>query len=398
MKKVKNSVNKILADVKNNGDKSVISYTKKFDGITITTRTIEISRRDITKSWQRCPQQVKRSLSVAKKNIQTFHKRQLPTNWKQKSKNGVTLGQLFIPLEKIGIYVPGGSAPLVSTVLMTAVPAKAAGVKDIIMVSPPPINPFILAAAYLAGVTKVYQVGGAQAIAALAYGTKSIPKVDKIVGPGNVYVTCAKRMVYGDTAIDMPAGPSEILILADNSADIKFIAADLLSQLEHDPLSLATLVTTSASVAKAVRPEIKRQLKELNRKSIILKSMKKGLKIIKVPNIAKSIEIINNLAPEHLELMINKPQRIIAKIKNAGIIMIGNYTPVALSDFMAGTNHVLPTGGTARSFAGLNIWDFLKPVATIKYSKKALQNAKPYLKTFAEIEGLSAHGKSITYR
>lgn len=369
-------VRKILRDVRANGDRALISYTAKFDGVRLSPKSLKIPKSKLKKAWQNTPERIKKTLLKAKENIEKFHSAQLPFQWEIEPQEGVTLGQLYRPIERIGVYVPGGRAPLVSTVLMTVVPAKVSGAKEIILTTPPPINKYILSAAFLVGVDCLYQVGGAQAIAAMAYGTKTIPKVDKIVGPGNIYVTTAKRLVFGDVDIDMLAGPSEILIIADRTANQRFIIPDLLSQLEHDPLSKATLITTDN----------------------VKISNKKGLKIIKVPNIDKAIEICNKIAPEHLELMVKNPERLIPKIKNAGIILIGPYTPVSVSDYIAGTNHVLPTGGTARNFSGLNVWNFLKPVSTVKFSKSALYKVKSYIKTFSEIEGLDAHYKSVEVR
>lgn len=348
---------KIVKDVKSRGDRAVIEYTARFDGIKLTPKKLKVGTK---KAWLDTPLKIRKALQIAKRNIEKYHTAQMPFQWEIEPEEGVRLGQLYRPIEKVGVYIPAGRAPLVSTVLMTVVPAKVAGVKEIILVTPPPANRYILAAAYLAGVKSVYQVGGAQAIAALAYGTKTIPKVDKIVGPGNIYVTKAKKLVFGDVNIDMLAGPSEILIIADKTADKDFIRFDLLSQLEHDPLSKARVIT--------------------------------------VKNIDKAIERCNKIAPEHVELMVKNPEKIIPKIKNAGVILIGPYTPVAVSDFIAGTNHVLPTGGTARGFGGLCVWNFLKPVSTVKYTKEALYKIKPYIKTFSEIEGLPAHWKSVEAR
>lgn len=385
-------VKKIISDVKKNGDKAIIKYTSTFDKITLSNKQFKIPEKQLKKAWDTTPTDIRKALVTAKTNIEIFHSAQMPINWRIEPQTGIKLGQIYRPIERIGVYVPGGRAPLVSTVLMTVIPAKVAGVKEIILTTPPPVNKYILAAAYLAGATSVYKIGGAQAIAALAYGTKTIPKVDKIFGPGNIYVTTAKRLVFGDVNIDLPAGPSEILIIADNTADPRFVALDLLSQLEHDPLSKATVITTkTAGIASAIRTE----LKGLKRKNII---SKKGLKIIKVSNIDKAIELSNKIAPEHLEIMVKNPDRIIPKIKNAGIILIGHYTPVPISDFIAGTNHVLPTAGAAKSFSGLTIRDFLKTINTAEYSKNALYRAKPYIKTFAEIEKLDAHGKAVEVR
>lgn len=385
-------VKKIISDIKKNGDKAIIRYTFNFDKITLSSKQFKIPENQLKKAWETTPAYIREALVTAKTNIEIFHSAQMPLNWQIEPQEGIKLGQIFRPIERIGVYVPGGRAPLVSTVLMTVIPAKVAGVKEIILTTPPPVNKYIIAAAYLAGATSVYKIGGAQAIAALAYGTKTIPKVDKIFGPGNIYVTTAKKLVFGDVSIDMPAGPSEILIIADNTADPRFIALDLLSQLEHDPLSKATVIGTKTT---GISSAIDKELKSLKRKNVI---SKKGLKIIKVSSIDKAIELSNKIAPEHLEIMVKNPDRIIPKIKNAGIILIGPYTPVPISDFIAGTNHVLPTAGAAKSFSGLTIGDFLKTINTAEYSKNALYRAKPYIRTFAEIEKLDAHGKSVECR
>jgi histidinol dehydrogenase len=389
---IEKTVKNILSDVQKNGDKALIKYTAKFDRVRLSPRNLKVPNSELKNAWDSTPPHIKEALITAKNNIEMFHSAQMPEQWEIEPQYGVKLGQIFRPIEKVGIYVPGGRAPLVSTVLMTAIPAKIAGVKEIILTTPPPVDKYILSACYLAGVTSVYKIGGAQAIGAMAYGTKTIPKVLKIVGPGNVFVTTAKKLVFGDVDMDMPAGPSEILIIADNTANPKFIALDLLSQLEHDPMSKATLVATKT---KGILDEINKELKNLERKNII---SKKGLKIIKVPNLDKAVEICNNIAPEHLELMVENPEKLIPKIQNAGIILIGQYTPVALSDFLAGTNHVLPTGYAAKSFSGLNVRSFLKTIPIAKYSKNALYRGKQHIQTFAKIEGLSAHGKSVECR
>lgn len=389
---IEKSVKTILDEIKAKGDIAVSKYTLKFDKKKLSPKHFKIPASALKKAWAKTPQNIKDALITAKTNIEIFHSAQMPINWHIKPQDGTLLGQIFRPIERIGVYIPGGTAPLVSTVLMTVIPAKVAGVKEIILTTPPFANNYILAAAYIAGATSVYQIGGAQAIGALTYGTKTIPKVDKIVGPGNIYVTTAKKMVFGEVNIDMPAGPSEISIIADNTAEPDFIALDLLSQLEHDPLSKATLITTQA---KNIKYCIEKQIKTLKRKNII---SKQALKIIKVSGLEQAVRICNNIAPEHLELIVKNPEKLIPKIKNAGIILIGPYTPVALSDFLAGTNHVLPTGGAAKSFSGLNTRDFLKTISILKYNKNALCKIKPFVKLFSEIEKLDAHGKSVEIR
>lgn len=392
------SVAGILRDVEKKGDTAVLKYTKKFDKINLSKKTIKIVYARIKSAWEEIPKEAKRAIDASIENIEKFHNNQMPFQWEIKADNNITLGQIYRPINRIGLYIPGGSAPLVSTVIMTAIPARTAGVKEIVLVTPPLANKFILAAAYRTGINEIYQIGGAQAIGALAYGTKTIPKVDKIFGPGNIYVTLAKKLVYGTVNIDLLAGPSEVLIIADNSAKKEYVASDLLSQLEHDPLSKAVLVTTSEKLYREIAFEINKQMKLLPRKDIIKKAIKKGLLIINVSDLSTAFNISNEIAPEHLELMIKNPSGALKSIINAGVILLGQYTPVAVSDFLAGTNHVLPTGGTAKGFAGLSIWDFLKPIGTVRYSAEGLAKARPHIKTFSEKEGLFAHAKSIEMR
>jgi len=397
-KKIEKQTARILQRVRSAGNKAVLDYTARFDGVKLKERSLKIPNPILRSIWNKTPFKIKKAINASIRNIQKFHSRQMPHTWKLKPQAGTSLGQFYQPLERIGIYIPGGTAPLISTVLMTTVPAKIAGVKEIIITTPPKPNRYILSAAYKAGADKVYQIGGAQAVAAMAYGTETIPKVDKIIGPGNIYVTCAKKLVFGEVGIDLLAGPSEILIIADKTANPEHITADLLSQLEHDPLSKAVLITDSSEIYNRTPIEIRRQIKNLKRRQIVNKASEKGLLVIKAPNLISAAEIANEIAPEHLELIIKNPESIIKKIKNAGIILIGRYTPPAVSDFLAGTNHVLPTSGTARSFSGLSVWDFLKPIGTVQYTREALKKAAPYINTFAEIEGLDGHAKSVKIR
>jgi histidinol dehydrogenase len=385
-------VKSIIGDVRKNGDRAIIKYTNKFDKFDLTSLDIEVPQSSLKEAWDNTSKEIRAALSKAKNNITLFHSKQIPKAWRFNPEKGVSLGQIFIPIENAGLYVPGGTAPLVSSVLMTAIPAKVAGVKNIFLTTPPPVNQHILAAAYLCGVSKVYRVGGAQAIAALAYGTETIQKADIIVGPGNIFVTAAKKLVYGDVNIDMLAGPSEIAVIADKSANPRHIALDLLSQLEHGISSSAVLIAIGEI---DIKEAINKELRFLGRKNFISLN---NLKVIQANSFEAAIDIVNDIAPEHLELMVKNPRKLIPKIKNAGIVLAGNYTPVALSDFLAGTNHVLPTGRTAKSFAGLTTWNFLKPVSVIEYSKEAINTAKKNIKIFSEIEGLDAHGKSVEVR
>jgi len=396
------TVRKIVNEVKENGDSAVFKFTKQFDNVEIDANTIKVSQSEIDKAYEKIDNRLLKIIRRAKANIEKFHSKQLEKSWFNTEDNGVVLGQIYSPIEKAGIYVPGGTAPLPSSVLMCAIPAKVAGVKSIIMVTPPQkdgsVNEAILVAAKEAGVDEIYKVGGAQAIAALAFGTESVPKVDKIVGPGNIYVALAKKMVYGYCDIDMIAGPSEILVLADDSANPEFVAADLLSQAEHDKLASSILVTTSRSLADAVKNEIIRQVSGLSRKDIIAKSLENYGAIIVTGSIDEAVETANALAPEHLELCVEEPFGMLGRIKNAGAIFLGNYSSEPLGDYFAGPNHVLPTGGTARFFSPLSVSEFTKKSSVIYYTKSALLNVKEDAASFADAEGLSAHANAIRIR
>ena len=345
---------------------------------------------------------IKNALEKAITNIEYFHKKQIRQSWVSTEENGVIMGQKISALEKVGVYVPGGSAAYPSSVLMNVVPAKLAGVKKIVMVTPPKkdgcIDPNILVAAKLAGVTEIYKVGGAQAIAALAYGTDTIPKVDKIVGPGNIYVALAKRVCYGKVDIDMIAGPSEITIVCDEKANARFLAADLMSQAEHDKLASSVLITTSKTLAEEVNKQINKQIQNLNRKEIIEASLKNYGGILVVKSLEEAIDMANTIAPEHLELMIENPIAYLGKVKNAGSIFLGQYSPEPLGDYMAGPNHVLPTNGTARFFSPLSVDDFIKKSSYIYYTEDALRELSEDIMTLAKAEGLDAHGNSIKVR
>lgn len=390
----------IIQNVKENGDSALKEYTKKFDKAEI--ETIKVSEEEITAAYKKVDPKLLETIKKSKQNIWSFHEKQLQNSWINPKEDGTMLGQLVRPLEKVGLYVPGGTAPLISSVLMTAVPAKVAGVEKLIMCTPPSkdgsINPAILVAAREAGVDEVYRAGGAQAVAAMAYGTETIFSVDKICGPGNVYVATAKRLVFGDCDIDMFAGPSEILVIADSSAVPEYVAADLLSQAEHDMLASSVLVTDDVSLLDTVKTEIEKQLLKLKRNEITEKSLKNFGFGILVDNIEEAIEVSNNIAPEHLELCVKEPMSILGMIKNAGAIFVGNYSPEPLGDYMAGPSHVLPTSGTARFSSPVNVDQFIKKTSLIYYNKQSLETTSDDIVRFAEAELLDAHANAIKVR
>jgi histidinol dehydrogenase len=394
------TVQKIINEVKLNKDKAVTQFTKQFDGANL--EQLEISQETINISYEKVSKKIISSLEKAAENIRDFHERQVQQSWLTTKDDGVILGQRIRGLARVGIYVPGGKASYPSSVLMNAIPAKVAGVKEIIMVTPPgkdgKVNDNILAAAKIAGVDRVFAVGGAQAIAALAFGTESIPKVDKIVGPGNIYVATAKRLVFGAVDIDMIAGPSEILIIADETATPAFIAADLMSQAEHDVMASSILVTTSKDVAEQTLIEIEKQIKALSRSEIIKQSFDDFGAIVLCESIENAVNIANEIAPEHLELMVQNPMEWLNSIDNAGSIFLGHYAPEPLGDYFAGPNHVLPTSGTARFFSPLSVDSFIKKSSFIYYTEKALAKQKDDIITLAECEGLTAHANSIKVR
>ncbi len=399
-KQVDAIVAEILENVRTRGDEAVREYTQKFDGH--APDNMEISQKEIAHMATLCDPDFVDALERAAENIRSFHSKQKQQSWLDTQANGVILGQRVRGLEKVGIYVPGGTAAYPSSVLMNAIPAKIAGVKDIVMVTPPgkdgKPNPDIMAAAYVAGVDRVFLVGGAQAAAALAYGTESIPKVDKIVGPGNIFVATAKKHLYGIVDIDMIAGPSEILIVADETADPKFLAADLMSQAEHDVLASAILLTTSETIATQTIAEIERQVQNLERKDIINRSLDDFGAVIVCETMDEAVEFANDLAPEHLELCAANPLEYIGRLDNAGSLFLGNYAPEPLGDYYAGPNHVLPTSGTARFFSPLSVDSFVKKSSFIYYTEDALKAAKNDIVILAETEGLTAHANSIKVR
>ncbi len=382
-RKIVNKVSRIIDDIKREGDNALIRYTRKFDKVKLKPKQLKVSGSEVNGAYQDVDPAFVNNLKVVIENVTKFYKRQLKKSWRTKDKEGVILGEAIKPIESVGIYIPSGTAPLISTVYMTVLPAKVAGVERIILVSPPnkyqTINGYILAVANLLGVKEIYKAGGAQAIAALAFGTRTIPKVDKIVGPGNQYVTEAKRQVFGYVDIDMLAGPSEVVIIASRDADPKLVAADMAAQSEHIG-GLSILVTTSKSMVKV--------MKEFSGKGYI----------IKVKNLDEAIDIANRIAPEHLQLMVRNPGKILKKIKNAGAIFLGQYSPAAIGDYIAGPSHVLPTGGTARFFSGLGIRDFLKGSHVISYSKRALENTIKDVERIAALEGLPKHIESVKER
>lgn len=395
-------VEEIVANVRRNGDKAVLEYTAMFDKVQLTLGKLRVTEKEIKEAYTKVDPKLVEVIKRSRDNIWNFHEKQKEKSWFSTEKEGVIVGQLYRPLEVVGVYVPGGTAAYPSSVLMCAVPAKVAGVSKIVMTTPPgkdeKINPAILVAANEAGVDEIYKVGGAQAVAALAFGTETIPKVDKIVGPGNIYVAMAKRTVYGYCDIDMIAGPSEIMVVADETANPVFVAADLLSQAEHDILASSILVTTSEDIAKEVQRELEAQLAVLERKEIAGKSIADYGAIIIVESLKDAATVVNRIAPEHLELCVKDPFAALGDIKNAGAIFLGNYSTEPFGDYFAGPNHVLPTSGTARFFSPLNLSDFMKKSSIISYTRDALQKVKDDVILFAESEGLGAHANAIRVR
>lgn len=399
-KDVTETVSEIINNVMMNGDKAVREYTIKFDGK--APDAFEVPKEELTALTADCDPEFIATLKKAADNIRNFHERQKQQSWLTTKDNGVIMGQRIRGLKRVGLYVPGGTAAYPSSVLMNAIPAKIAGVSELIMVTPPgkdgKPNPDIMAASAIAGVDRVFLMGGAQAVAALAYGTESVPKVDKIVGPGNIFVATAKKLLYGTVDIDMIAGPSEILVLADESANPKFLAADLMSQAEHDKLASAILITTSDKLAEDTTKEIYRQVEELSRKDIIEYSLDNYGVIIVCDTMERAIELANELAPEHLEVCCENPMEYVGKLDNAGSVFLGNYSPEPLGDYFAGPNHVLPTSGTARFFSPLSVDTFVKKSSFIYYTENALQNDSDDIIRFANTEGLTAHANSIIVR
>jgi len=395
-------VEKIVNDVRTQGDEAVFRYTEAFDGIALSADTLEVTEEEFATALAQVDEKVLVAIRKAIANVTSFHKEQLPKSWLTYREHGSMLGQSCIPLERVGIYVPGGTAAYPSSVIMNAVPAVVAGVKEIIMVVPPAkdgtVNPYVLTAAREAGVTKIFKVGGAQAVGALAFGTTLIPKVDKITGPGNIFVTLAKKAVYGHCGIDMLAGPSEILIVADQTADPCYIAADMLSQAEHDVLASSIVVTNSKELASQVVAEVETQLAKLPRKDIAKAALERNGLVIVVEDIMQAMELANLSAPEHLEILTEQPFAMLPYVRNAGAVFLGPYSPEPLGDYLAGPNHILPTGGTARFYSVLNVDTFMKKTSIISYTKAALAAVSSDIITLAESEGLAAHANAIRVR
>ncbi|MEE8209605.1 MAG: histidinol dehydrogenase [bacterium] len=399
--KVLKTVERILADVQKQGDKALVRYTERFDGLKLSQKELRVAPSAFKEARRKVGRSTLRTLEVAAERIEAYHRRQVENGWFYQEGEEISLGLVVRPLRRVGLYVPGGKAAYPSTVLMSAIPARVAGVEELAMCVPSKTkrpNPVVLAAAQVAGIEEVYRVGGAQAIAALAYGTETVSRVDKIVGPGNVYVAAAKRAVFGVVDIDMLAGPSEIVVVADESADAAFVAADLLSQLEHDELAVAVLMTPSETLAREVQREVATQKRRLKRKRIINAALKGLSAIFVVEDLRAATEAVNAVAPEHLELAVEEPLELLPLIENAGAVFLGHYTPEAVGDYLAGPSHVLPTSGTARFASPLGVYDFLKRSSVISTSREALKKlAKPTI-TLAELEGLDAHAEAVRRR
>ncbi|HLE41589.1 MAG TPA: histidinol dehydrogenase [Nitrospirota bacterium] len=395
------AVKNVVERVRKQGDPAVLEFTEKFDRASLALKDIRVTPEEIRDAYTKVDQKKVDALKLAAQNIRHFHEKQKMSSWVSQEADGVILGQLARPIRSVGIYVPGGKACYPSSVLMNVIPAMVAGVEQLVMCSPAPggnLNPYILVAADIAGVKEIYKIGGAQAIAAMAYGTATIPRVDKIVGPGNIYVATAKRYVFGQVDIDMIAGPSEILIIADETADASFVASDLLSQAEHDELASSILITTSHGLAVKVDAEIERQLANLARKEIARKAIDRFGVIVLVESMQEAAEVSNSIAPEHLELAVEKPFELLSLIKNAGAIFLGHFTPESVGDYIAGPNHVLPTGGTARFFSPLSTDSFMKKSSLIFYTKEGLDKVGEAVMQIADVEGLDAHGNTIRVR
>ncbi|MFX1442729.1 MAG: histidinol dehydrogenase [Promethearchaeota archaeon] len=399
---IKEEVLYIINEVKRNGDKAIISFTKKYDKVEINQSEIRVTEKEITDAYEKIDKKLLEALRYAKKNLIKFHKAQLREDWKIEIEKGINAGQIYRPLESIGIYIPGGRAIYPSTVLMAATPAYVAGVKTIILCTPPQkdknVAPEIIVAAKEFGIDKIFKVGGAQAISAMAYGTETIPKVPKVIGPGNKWVNAAKQLLSNDIAIDNPAGPSEILIIADENANFKYVILDLLSQLEHDPDNIGIIITNSEELIKKIEDNLEYYLNQSIRKDIIKHALKNNSLVIKAKNLEECCKLSNLIAPEHLEILVYNPRRLLPDIRNAGAIFIGPHTPVPLGDYSAGTNHVLPTGGKATQYSGLNVYDFLKIIEILECDKEGLKKLSNSASTIAEFEGFFAHKKSIEER
>lgn len=396
------TVEEIISNVRAEGDKAILKYTEKFDKVELDAASMKVSQQELKAAYEKIDPKLLDVIRKAKINIEAFHQKQKENSWFSTGDDGILLGQLYRPLEVVGIYVPGGTAVLTSSVLMNALPAKVAGVERVIMATPPrrdgSIDPSVLVAAQEAGVDEIYKMGGAQAIAAMAFGTETVQRADKLFGPGNIYVATAKRLVFGYCDIDMFAGPSEITVVADDTANPAYVAADLLSQAEHDMLAASILVTPSEKLALDVVKEIEKQYPQLSRKSILDRSLADYSAAVIVNNLEEAMDIVNRIAPEHLELCIEEPFSKLSYVKNAGAIFLGHWSPEPLGDYFAGPNHVLPTGGTARFFSPLNVADYVKKSSVISYTKKALEKVGEDVVLFAKSEGLDAHANAISVR
>ena len=396
------AIRKIIMGVRKNGDEALLRYTEKFDNVRLTRSKLKVAKREIKEANKKLERRHINALKKAAMNITHFHKKQTKDMWSLETAKGVTVGQVTRPLSSVGVYAPGGKASYPSSVLMCAIPAQVAGVKKIVVCSPPGesgnVDPALLVAADIAGVTEIYRVGGAQAIAAMAYGTETVPKVDKIVGPGNVFVTAAKLEVSKDVAIDVPAGPSEVLIITDETANASFTASDLLAQAEHDPQAWAILLTTSKDTALAVKEEVYKQMGSLSRIETVKASIQRGGLIVIVKNMEEAVDYANLIAPEHLQIQTKTPRKVFSKIQNAGAAFLGNYSPVAFGDYSAGLNHVLPTGGYAKVYSGLSTRDFVKTINFMQCSRQGYLNLKRTTVTLAKLEGFDGHARSVSIR
>lgn len=402
LEEIEARVAEIASRVRADGDHAVFEFSRKFDGAEIGPQNFRVTGEEIEAAYREVGREYIPALQAAISNIRFFHQKQMKNSWMEPDESGNILGQLYRPLQRVGIYVPGGTATYPSSVLMSGIPASVAGVEEIAMVSPPDasgrINPYTLVAAAEIGIDEIYKMGGAQAVFALAWGTQTVPRVDKITGPGNIYVTLAKKMVYGDVDIDMLAGPSEVLIIADNKANPAYLAADLMSQAEHDVLARPVLVTYDAQLADLVEDEIRRQLLSLSRRAIIEKSLKDYGAFILVRDLKEACWVANKIAPEHLELMVEHPFEWLGYIKNAGAVFMGAYTPEPVGDYYAGPNHILPTGGTARFYSPVTVDTFMKKTSVLFYTREGLAAARQDIINLAEVEGLTAHANSVRIR
>jgi len=395
-------VSEIVTAVREKGDAALLDFTQRFDHVALTAPELRVRPEEFAAAERAVGEATRRSLRYAAERIERFHRECAPRSWRMEDANGSRLGQEVRPLDRVAVYVPGGRAAYPSTVLMTVVPARVAGVREIVLVSPPAadksLNAAVLAAARIAGVTVAYRVGGAQAVAALAYGTETIPRVDKIVGPGNIYVALAKAQVFGDVGIDMVAGPSEVLVIADDSADAAFVAADLLAQAEHDPMARAVLLTPSSALREAVAAELERQLAVLPRRAIAGAALESHGALVLTASLEEAVELANGLAPEHLELQVRDPEGLLGRVRHAGAVFLGRHTPEVVGDYVAGPNHVLPTGGTARFSSALSTEDFVTRLSVIEYSREGLAEAGPHVAELSRVEGLDGHGAAAAVR